>query len=335
MESQLQFAAQRPPKPGAGKILALFPGALGDFICFLPALEMLARNSRVDLLARSEYGDLAPPAVYVGSIERAEISRLFVVAAELDAAIGRFFGPYEFIYSWTGSGDPNFAQNVRRIAGHRVKLFPFRPPESQLHISDYYLDCVGMRAEERSSRILLKPDALLWSRRWLIERGFERKKILALAPGSGAREKNWPAEFFRQVERWWREANGGESLVIFGPAEAELFDTGDWGHAIVARDFDLAKIAALLSLSDFYLGNDSGLTHLAAAVGVETVAMFGPTSPAQWAPRGRRIKIVNQNVECSPCARQTMKNCLHRKCLTTLSPEVIIGLLRGRNSAQR
>jgi ADP-heptose:LPS heptosyltransferase len=311
------------------KILVLFPGALGDFLCFLPALEFLARDRSVDLFARPAYADLLPPAIRLSSIERHEIGRLFVGGAGRDEALRRFLDPYRAIYSWTGSGNENFVTNIRTLARGRAKVFSFRPDYSTAHIADYYLACVnGKPAGETATSIFLRPDALFWGRNWLSGRGFEGKKILALAPGSGAREKNWPGRFFREVERWWWES-GGESFVIFGPAEEEWFKEYDWRGANVARHLELGKVAALLSLCDLYLGNDSGLTHLATAVGADTVALFGPTDPIEWAPRGRRVSVVSRNVECSPCTHQVMKSCPHRKCLAQLTPEEVIDLLRN------
>lgn len=324
MESQLNSARG----DSREKILVLFPGALGDFICFLPALELLARNRSVDLFARTEYADLVAPEIHASLIERREIGSLFVAHAGRDEALRRFFAPYLSIYSWTGSGDRSFVSNLALLAGGRAKLFPFRPDYSTAHISSYYLDCVGGKlGVETYPTIPLRRDALFRARNWLGERGFEREKILALAPGSGAREKNWPAQYFRQVERWWQD-KGGKSFVIFGPAEEEWLEKDrDWSGATVARDMDLKYVAALLSLCAVFLGNDSGLTHLAAALGVETVALFGPTDPGAWAPRGRRVTVVCRNVACAPCARETMKSCPHRQCLTTITPAAAIDIL--------
>ena len=312
-------------------ILVVFPGALGDFICFLPALENLARDRTVDLLSRSEYADLVPAAVHARSVERYEITRLFVPGSERDERLKRFFASYKSIYSWMGSGQKDFVRNIEHLSRGSVKLFPFRPPDSAVHISDYYLSCVTEKPSGGTfPAVPLRSDVVAWSRRWLSEKGFEDKKILVLAPGSGAKEKNWPGEFFRQVERWWGKEEGGRSLVILGPAEEGWSgDFHDWSGAPVARNLDLAKVAAWLSLCDLYLGNDSGLTHLAAAVGAETVALFGPTDPKQWAPRGKRVTVVSQSVECSPCARWVMKTCPHRKCLTTLKTDAVTSLLHG------
>jgi ADP-heptose:LPS heptosyltransferase len=116
--------------------------------------------------------------------------------------------------------------------------------------------------------------------------------------------------------------------VIVGPVEEErgglepLLD-----HSVAAVNLDLEQVAALLKRSDLYLGNDSGITHLAAAVGVRTAALFGPSDTHQWAPRGKQVTVLSRNVECSPCELQVMKSCLHRKCLTGFSAEKVIAEL--------
>ena len=317
---------------GREKTLVLFPGALGDFVCFLPALHELARGRAVDLLARSEYGDLLPPHIHAGTIERREIGRLFVAGADLRET-AELFRPYAAVYSWTGSGDAVFRTNFAAAAGVKGKLFPFRPALSRSHIADYYLACVGAAAGGRPA-VALKADALAWARAWLRAEGLDTKRILTVAPGSGATEKNWPREYFRAVIDWWRRSCCGEALVVLGPAEDA--DASAWTPvAAVARNQSLARLAALLSLSEVYLGNDSGVTHLAAAAGAETLALFGPTDAAEWAPRGPRVSLVSRGVECSPCARPMMKTCPHRKCLNTLYPHKItpvLAALMGRNS---
>ncbi len=321
MESQLNCA------PGRAKALAIFPGALGDFVCFLPALRALARGRAVELCARAEYGALAPAEVHAQSIERRELARLFVADADLREA-AECFDKFEIVYSWSGAGDAVFRANFARAAGAKGRLFPFRPAASRRHITDYYLDCVGAPQGARPA-VALRPEAVAWARGWLRAEGLEGERLLAVAPGSGAREKNWPREYFREVSEWWRRSCSGQVAVVLGPAEEDEY--AFWrAHAAVARGLSLARLAALLSLADVYLGNDSGVTHLAAAVGAETVALFGPSDPLGWAPRGARVKIVARSVECSPCERATMKICPHRKCLTGLAPGDVMALVQER-----
>jgi len=83
----------------------------------------------------------------------------------------------------------------------------------------------------------------------------------------------------------------------------------------------------LMIRSSVYLGNDSGISHLAAAVGMATVALFGPSDPRQWAPRGRQVTVISRQVHCSPCSNSIMKSCPHRACLSEISPEEVIDAL--------
>ena len=315
------------PDPFSKKILVLFPGALGDFICFLPALDALARDGEVDLFARTEYADLVPPRIRTRSLERYEISRLFVAGAEQEERLERFFGSYSSVYSWMGSGRRDFVSRLEMLCGGRLRIFPFRPEDSRVPVVDYFLSCLGVeRPRELPPYIPVRAEASAWSKDFWRRSGLQGRKVLVLTPGSGAREKNWPVEFFPEVVEWWKRKFTGESIVVLGPVEEELGRSGkNWKQMRVVGGLDLAKLAALIRRCDLYLGNDSGVTHLASALGVETVALFGPTDPLQWAPYGNRTTVITQNVECSPCSTQVMKNCPHRKCLTTLSAAHVIG----------
>jgi ADP-heptose:LPS heptosyltransferase len=121
---------------------------------------------------------------------------------------------------------------------------------------------------------------------------------------------------------------GGVVVLLLGPVEEERGGVHELRqHCLVAGGLSLSQAAALLAASDVYLGNDSGITHLAAALGVPTVALFGPSDPRQWAPRGRQVAIVRRAIECSPCSNLTMTSCPHRACLTDLYPEKVIAII--------
>ena len=316
-------------QPFKKDILLVFPGALGDFICFLPALEKLVRGKRVELFARAEYADLAPVNVATYSLERYEISRLFVSGAEEDQRLRNFFGSYTFVYSWMGSSQTDFVSHLRHLTRGRVRIFPFSPSRQQMPMVDYYLSCVGEKPLKNNyPKIPLQSDALDWCRKFWQRHGLEGKEILLLAPGSGAKEKNWPIQFYRVVAEWWEKKFGRKVMVLLGPVEEERGEIEtSWDDTLVVRSLNLANVVALLSRCDLYLGNDSGITHLAAAIGIQTVALFGPTDPRQWRPNGMRVRVLTQNMECSPCFDSNKNVCPHRECLTLLSPvEVIKGL---------
>jgi ADP-heptose:LPS heptosyltransferase len=309
--------------------LVLFPGALGDFICLLPALERLGQASRVELLAKKEFEDLVPPAVSVGCLDCDAIRRLFVRGAGASQRLQTFFEPYARIYSWFGSGQTIFSHELRQASQGKARLFPFRPLHSGSHQIDYYLACLE-RTPGGVPGLSVQPEAQSWCDEYWRQHALGWQPVLALAPGSGCREKNWSIAAYRRITDWWRERFHGAVIVVLGPVEDERggFESICAG-ARVARGVSLGRLAALLSRCLLYLGNDSGTTHLAAALGVRTVALFGPSDPRQWAPRGDRVIVLRKGVDCSPCLIATMKSCSHRDCLLTLEPAFVIERLES------
>jgi ADP-heptose:LPS heptosyltransferase len=315
------------------RIAVLFPGALGDFICLLPALQVLAEGAQVEIFTKTAFAAIVPRHIRVRALERYEINRLFVTGAACEQRVGDFFSPYRHVYSWMGSNQPVFRRELRALAPGRVRLFAFRGAEAAMHQSEYYLSCLETsRKTCPAVTIPLQPDALRWRTEFQRRHALQDKALLVMAPGSGAREKNWPADYFFTVGRWWRERTGGAAIVLFGPVEEERGGFGAAGEKfITARSLSLAQVAALLSGCDLYMGNDSGITHLAAGLGVPTVALFGPSDPRHWAPRGAKVLVLRRRLACSPCAIEAMKACAHRRCLHHLAPSRIIDALEKFN----
>jgi len=108
--------------------------------------------------------------------------------------------------------------------------------------------------------------------------------FLAVHPGSGSRAKNWPLERFVETAR--RLSRGRPWLLALGPAEKDVPPPPE---ARLARGLPLRTLGAVLARAGLFLGNDSGISHLAAACGTRTLALFGPTDPAQWAPVGHAV----------------------------------------------
>ena len=88
--------------------------------------------------------------------------------------------------------------------------------------------------------------------------------------------------------------------------------------------FSLPEAAAVLARAALYVGNDSGMTHLAALLGVPTVALFGATDPRVWSPRGRRVEIVAGTAPCSPCAEGKRRRCPDNICLKSIPVEEVL-----------
>jgi ADP-heptose:LPS heptosyltransferase len=116
------------------------------------------------------------------------------------------------------------------------------------------------------------------------------ERFLALHPGSGSPRKNWPAQRFAALAE--RLAAGCPFLVVEGPADERAAAPLRRPPAVIARGLSLRGLGALLSRAGLFVGNDSGVAHLAAAFGAPTLALFGPTSAAVWAPLGPRVRVL-------------------------------------------
>jgi ADP-heptose:LPS heptosyltransferase len=125
--------------------------------------------------------------------------------------------------------------------------------------------------------------------------------------GSGSTRKNWPHERFTELAGLLRR--GGHSVLwVRGPAEEDPEED--------AQDFESARLsldalAATLARARLFIGNDSGVSHLAAATGAPTVALFGPTSEAVWRPDGPIVRTVSAgNEEIASLSVQTVRDAI-------------------------
>jgi heptosyltransferase-2 len=280
----------------------------------------------LEIFAKTQFADILPANVKVGALERYEINRLFVAGAACERPVRDFFSAYERVYSWTGSGHAVFSSEIHAVAPQRVRLFAFGGVDPAVHQTDYYLSCLELSGNQLPAvHIALQPVALNWLGEFCRLHALKEKALLVMAPGSGAGEKNWPAAYFATVGRWWRERTGGAVIILLGPVEKERGGFDMLAEQFIsAQNLNLAQVAALLARSDLYCGNDSGITHLSAALGARTIAVFGPSDPRRWAPRGPNVSLLRLGVDCSPCDMDLMKACPHRQCLSNFSPLKVI-----------
>jgi ADP-heptose:LPS heptosyltransferase len=130
---------------------------------------------------------------------------------------------------------------------------------------------------------------------------------VVIQPGSGGRHKCWHLENFLSVARSLRD-RGIEVLFLLGPAEVERFESMDKARLYVTAKcmahLPLSQVVDLLSCADVVIGNDSGVTHLAAGMGLRTFALFGPTDPALYKPIGPALTVLQDTQDrfaTQPC----------------------------------
>jgi heptosyltransferase-2 len=330
------LSASSPSHPPPARLLAYRPGAIGDFILALPALAALrARFPGASLTVVGPAAALPLAADLADTLISADDPRLTPLFAPGPAPLPPKVDPTHAVV-WAGAAEPLVAH--LRAAGAVVVHAPSRPPaERRQHVADYLvrtLAPLGVSAAEPAvPRLQPSADARRATAAFLAEHTApdERPRWVAFHLGSGSPRKNWPTAGFVAVAEGLA-TRGLRPLLVGGPAEEEIIDPALAALAplrpAVARDWPLDRLAALLAACAGYVGADSGITHLAAAVGTPVVAIFGPTDPALWAPRGPRVALVRHPVPCQPCTWAAMWDCPHRACLTELRPAAVLAAMR-------
>jgi ADP-heptose:LPS heptosyltransferase len=123
-------------------------------------------------------------------------------------------------------------------------------------------------------------------------------------------------------------------LLIQGPADEAMVHevlTGLGGIPfLLVRDLPITRLAAVLSHACLVIGNDSGISHLTAALGVPTLAIFGPTDPCCWAPRSDRAFWLQSQAACAPCSREQLRSCEKQQCLEGITIEQVMAFIADK-----
>jgi heptosyltransferase-2 len=298
------------------RVLVIFPGALGDLMCLMPALAAISRRhpgASVELMARFELARLAAGRTVVArghSIDAREVGELFTEAGadsdetSVNSNARRFFADFDRIYSFFASDDRRFRARLAAATDGHVSFHPFRPG-AEGHVSAAYLRATEIEIDETAlpvyPRLEPTPDDLAAAARAIVQSKCGSSNLIVIFPGSGSPGKNWPAEKFVVLasKLSLSTSNRSRVAVILGPAEISLEPIFRESGVPVLKHLDLPTVAAIARVASAFVGNDSGVSHLAAAAGASGVVIFGPTDPARWGPRlpdaGGQIGILRRN----------------------------------------
>ena len=285
-------------------LLALFPGALGDLLCCWPALQALRRSSGAPLTvaAHDAWLEVLPAeAVTPLSIERREFADLFG-SDPLQQATRTLLGRFARVESWTGYGNALFATRLAAASGGPATVHPFRALRSGEHAVQAYARCLDV--VPTIERLPLRAAAAEWAAT-LWRRHRLGPHTLVIHAGSGSPRKNW--EGMAELTAAWR-VRGGQVVSLSGPAEDQCWTPPPHDVSLHAERLD--HVAALLARAPRFVGNDSGISHLAARLGAPTLALFGPSDPHAWRPRGDRVRVLHAPEACRRCGPDRF--CTHR-----------------------
>ena len=289
------------------RILAILSGAVGDFILTLPAIRLLAEglpDAEVEVLGYPGIADLAVTAGVAArarNLEHRRMAPLFVPRAVVDEETAAYFRSFDLVVSYLYDGDGYFRENLERLGVRTLIECPHRvqpdggPASVQL-----------ARPLERLALFLEQAAPQLHPAVEQVDEANEPvQRRLWLHPGSGSEKKTWPLERWAEVVDALRERRPEwQWRLITGEAERDRgildgLSTPAWRqrvtgqvHGVPLPELARQLRAEALSGRAVFVGHDSGISHLAAAVGLPALLLFGPTDPAVWSPLNDGVRTL-------------------------------------------
>ncbi|MBU0676598.1 MAG: glycosyltransferase family 9 protein [Verrucomicrobia bacterium] len=278
------------------RFLVLRGGAIGDFIVTLPVLQALRErwpDCHIELVGYPHVAGLALAAGLVSevkSLDATGMARFFASKPVFTAEQADYIRSFDLVFTYLHDPDGLVKENLETAGAHQV-IYGC-PIVGELHACDHMVEPLrklALYVENPTPGLDLDSSARDRGRRILRSKGLTGR-VAVLHPGSGSPKKNWRIDRFNDLAG--RLAEQGYSIA-FMTGEADI-DVAGQIRADMARieGLPLSEVASVLAVCDLYIGNDSGVSHLAAALGAPAVVLFGPSDHMKWGPRGRNVRII-------------------------------------------
>ena len=283
------------------RILVIRGGAIGDFVLTLPAISLLRGGfpkARIEILGYKHIAALAEGRFYAEatrSIEYSALAGFFGNGTDLLPGLCDYFHSFDLVVSYLFDPDGHFHHNLQRCGVEEVLACSPRicGGEHAARQLARPLEELGLSLRDPAATLYPSASDQKFAAHFCQRIG---RPIVALHPGSGSKSKNWP------ISKWTELAEailvGGRAaslLFIGGEADQEKMNalrlmSGDAVH--LAENLPLPILAAILEQCAVFVGHDSGISHIAAAIGTPSVLLFGPTDPDVWAPANRDVRVL-------------------------------------------
>lgn len=311
-ESAPSPASARAAESARGRVLVIRGGAIGDFILTLPVLAALRAHLPTIHLEVLGYAHIAQLAVAGGvadavrSIEARALAGFFARGGTLAPELQDYFAGFALIISYLYDPEEVFRENVGRCTKAQFIQGPHRPDDDAgIHATDVFLKPLERLAIFDADPVPRLPRLSTQGAGagvgklggWVARSG-----PLLIHPGSGSPRKNWPEVRWAELVTHLAERleSGSESagpalLIVGGEAEGDRMQrlaALARGRAEVAAHLPLPELARRMAVGRGFLGHDSGITHLAAALGLPALALWGETAAEVWRPRSDAVRLV-------------------------------------------
>ena len=324
----------------ANQILVVRGGAIGDFILTLPvfsALRTTFPGTRLEVLGYPRVAELALQSGLVDGVRALEdrpVARFFARNAELDAEWQRYFGSFAIIVSYLFDPDGIFEDNIKRCSKAQFLKGLHRPPDSgPRHATQVLLEPLqrlavfdadpipqllldGADPRTRTDQGALTAAAWESAAYGELLTWVRQAPTLAVHPGSGSEKKNWPLPNWQSLLNSLAEHTSLQVMVVGGEVEGDRLDlVASWlpeDRRRVVRSLPLADVGRLLGGCVHFVGHDSGVSHLAAAVGCPCSILWGPTAEAVWRPMGAEVLLLKSPDGLAQLSPSTVFEALRR-----------------------
>ena len=333
------------------KILIIKPSSLGDIIHALPVATAISRQISgvvIDWVVRPEYAEIlqAHPAIRrIFFFDRGKWVRSSRMLQTLPEIIGMVRSirqeHYDAVLDLQGlfrSGLLSFLSGSKlRLGFENAREFStvfynrkVKVPNEGIHAIDRYqlfLREMGIASPKLDYGLILPGEAVGFVEKLLVEEGIRSvRPLIALNPNARWETKQWlPDRFAVLADRLVDDL--GAEVVFVGAAsdggwiQKILADVKKPVHNLAGKT-TILQLAALLRKAALLVTCDSGPMHLAAAVGTKVLALFGPTDPVRTGPYGSENRVIQKDMDCSPCLRRSCPERTHL-CMEAITADEV------------
>ncbi len=321
-------------------ILIVKPSALGDVIqatCVLPLLKSHAPASRISWLVFEHNAEIVrnhPLVDHVISINRNSGFSRQMPHLLRELRTGQFDIVIDLQCLLRSALLSRLTGCTRRIGYANGREFStlfytetYDIPRATMHAVDGYLrvcKLLGVSGRETVSFPIPLNDEHRRRVHSLIADFKGEDPLISICPTSKWKTKCWPEESFAALADLLSERVKGRVVLLGAPSEREIVrrvgERMRHEYLDLSGKLSLMEAAAVLETSRLFVGNDSGLMHLASATQTRTVSVFGPTDPKRTGPYNEKAKVASLGLACSPCFKRRCDSC---RCLKDLAPEMV------------
>lgn len=307
-------------------IVTIHPGGLGDVLLAVPAMVRLRTRFPehwLVLCAEDQPARLLLACRIIDawtSVQGRAIAELFAGTDSVTGQLRSWLEDCDLAIGWMQDLDGRLSETLKVVGAREVIVnSPFSTVIQATHQRDRFLEAINeaLSDDEGGVRLTVTEPLLHLGRACLEAEGLViGRPLVVIHPGSGSAQKCVAPEILASLVIGVQNL-GATPVVLQGPADREPVERLlrlCVDPPTVLKCVDILTIAGLLTLTQIFVGQDSGITHLAGMIGASTVALFGPTDPNRWAPRGSHVTVV-QGAPCLCQSWDEVRRCKNKPCL--------------------